>query len=205
MNEIHENSIIESPLAAWFLWMGLNALASGLVVGALRLSLEIPALDQERTFAWLLLALFPLIAGIAQTSLLASYIDRFGWWLPATIVGWGLGVFAILAMNRGLTLRDLYPYQTLFSFTILGLAVGLAQRLALRGSWISGDGWLAANIAGGVSLGLLIRPRFSNIWHLVLIGVIPSLFTGVVLAMGLYSRRQGGPKRRSAGEPTIDT
>jgi hypothetical protein len=104
-----------------------------------------------------------LTVGVAQWLVLRTRLSRTGWWIIASAAGWLLG-WAVLV--SGLVLPPgTSGLTTVLSGAVLGLALGLAQWVALRQMMPQAGWWVFASVAG---------------WTVALTGVLGQTVVGVV-------------------------
>jgi hypothetical protein len=122
-----------------------------------------------------------LLTGVLQYALLRRYLPRMGWWVPATLVGWSLG-YLLIAIPGRVGWTDALLKNIDLMFLVMGLSIGLAQWLLLRGRLPLAGGWIAANILGWGLLRLVTSDNSVGQLGLLVIGLVPACTTAATLA-----------------------
>jgi hypothetical protein len=143
---------------------------------------------------------YPLMSlgmGALQYGLLRRYLPRMGWWMPATAIGWLLGVILIFGWIR--TVTHFWTAAAIYQswaidpmFVVLGMSVGVGQWLLLRQRLPRAGWWIVAN-AVGWSLVLPIIGDSLDLFDLLVLGVLPACVTAVTFA--LLMNQTSLPKR----------
>jgi hypothetical protein len=128
--------------------------------------------------------------GLAQWLVLRRRIERVGWWLPASIVGFGAGKALAQLVLPGLGAPELAT--SAITGILIGLAVGVLQGLILRRAALAPVRWILANVLGwalGWAVIAAADLESGAIAMAYLIGAagaaIAALVTGYVLATDL--------------------
>lgn len=122
-----------------------------------------------------------LLTGLLQYALLRRYLPRMGGWVLATLVGWILG-YILVAIPDRVGWTDALLKNIDLVFLVMGLSIGLAQWLLLRGRLPQAAWWIAANILGWGLLGLVTSDNSVGQLGLVVIGLFPACTTAAALA-----------------------
>jgi hypothetical protein len=132
------------------------------------------------------LAIYPLVlfvgllTGAAQYGLLHHTLPRMGWWVPATVGGWLLGL--LLAIMPGwLHLEKAFSFDLVL--ILLGLSIGVAQWLLLRRRLPKAAWWIVANILGWGCLALITPGNSVDQYGLFILGFLPACATAGTLAL----------------------
>jgi hypothetical protein len=113
--------------------------------------------------------------GLVQWLVLRPRVPRAGWWIPASAVGWAVGVVAVLTV---------FPPETgIWAGTALGAAMGVGQALVLSYWGYRGAGWWVIASALGWAVGL------GGVLGASLVGVAAGAVTGIVLELMLRTQR----------------
>ncbi len=137
--------------------------------------------------------------GAAPWLVLRRWIARSGWWVLATLLGYGL----LLVLPSVFPLRALIPEGELtgpltgaIMFVVTGAGMGILQWLVLRGHVVRAGLWIAITFAGWVGaylltglfiiLGLYIEPM-----DMLFAFLVPVAVGGVGL-VGLLRMNRGG-------------
>ena len=91
--------------------------------------------------------------GVAQGLVVRRRIAPMGWWVLASILGFGVGLAAGEAVGPGV---PLIVGRALIG-TIIGLAVGVAQWLVLRRQVARAEWWILASVVGWILAWIVIR------------------------------------------------
>jgi hypothetical protein len=140
------------------------------------------------------LAIYPLVlfvgllTGEAQYGLLRRTLPRMGWWVPATVGGWLLGL--LVAIIPGwLHLEKAFNLDLVF--ILIGLSIGAAQWLLLRERLPRAGWWIAANALGWGLLALVTQGNSIDQYGLFILGLLPACATAATLAL-LMKQVPGG-------------
>lgn len=143
-------------------------------------------ITEDYLLMYVFVPIVSLLSGVSQYGLLRRYLSRMGWWVPATLAGWTLGVFLILVpgwlgwLDAPLNNLDLI-------LLTMGLGVGFTQWLVLRRQLARAGWWIAANILGWGLLGLITPGNSLDQYGLLTLGLLPACATAAMLA--LYGKR----------------
>ncbi len=110
------------------------------------------------------------IIGVSQWLALRKYVDLFGYWVIATLLGAGSAVLLSWALSVKMEPSIFIP---------LGVFVGLGQWLVLRNRVYGSGWWIAASIIGWS--GLVFRISYD----VLLSGITAIIFLGVVTGTAL--------------------
>jgi hypothetical protein len=123
--------------------------------------------------------------GIAQGLVVRRRIAPMGWWVLVSALGFGVGKFLGEAAAGGMPA----VVGSLLTGAIIGLSVGVAQWLVLRGKVTGAGWWLAANIVGwaiGWSLISLVEEAEGMSTAMVyLIGGVGAAAAGIITGIAL--------------------
>jgi hypothetical protein len=84
-----------------------------------------------------------LLTGLLQYALLRRYLPRMGGWVLATLVDWILG-YILVAIPDRVGWTDALLKNIELMFPVMGVSIGLAQWLLLRGRLPQAAWWLSA-------------------------------------------------------------
>jgi hypothetical protein len=142
--------------------------------------------------------------GASQWIYLRWRIREASWWIPATALGWGLGLPLALLIN---VLAGLGLSAILYG-VVIGAAVGLGQWVLLRRWTAPAWHWVQISVVAlpiGIALAGLVDQRLAVSpggeweqmrWFTALSGGVAGLFVGLltgVTLLVLLSRRKGNP------------
>jgi hypothetical protein len=135
---------------------------------------------------------FGLVLGVQQYFMLRFRLAKMAWWILTAVLGWALAWLGISLRSMPLD-AIVIPRSAGYAMAagaVLGILIGLAQWLLLRGRLNGAGWWIPANMLGFGTAGYLFSD-FSSI-ALVMVAVsIPSIVTGAVLWLLLdRSRRE---------------
>jgi len=137
----------------WFQW--IMATAWGWILGSL-------------LFAGIYLAAAGVTVAVFQWVILRSHLRGAWRWLPASIIGWGVGTGLAFALGQ------LEP--SFVTGSLLGSAVGLAQWLILRREVRWAGWWIAISVVGwSTGMSMALAP--------LLAGVLAGAMTGIALLL----------------------
>jgi hypothetical protein len=182
-------STVQARLILWALWVGFNTAAAllAVVMAKVIVLVGIPG----EVLGFLIFLLCVVLLGLAQGLVLARHSIGVLKWMVVNFGSWVATYLATMVLN--LILPDLLvaSISSADSLIIFGAVSGLVQwlflRAVFRGAWV----WILAMIAGWGLLGLLTGAGFASEWAFVLIGLVPSIFTGAALAW-LWNRHPQG-------------
>lgn len=93
---------------------------------------------------WLGMGLFGAAIGLAQWFVLRRLLRHAGWWVPATMAGYGAPyVLGLMLPGQAMDLAG--PASMFLAF---GLVLGIAQWLVLRGQVTHAAWWIVISVAG---------------------------------------------------------
>jgi hypothetical protein len=125
---------------------------------------------------------FGLVLGVQQYFMLRFRLAKMGWWILTAALGWALAWLGISL--RSMPLENIViPHSTGYAMATgaaLGILIGLAQWLLLRGRLNGAGWWIPANMFGFGIAGLLFSDFSSMAMGMAAVS-IPSILTGAVL------------------------
>jgi hypothetical protein len=139
-----------------------------------------------------------LVTGLLQYLLLRRYLQRMGWWIAATTLGWLLGLIGGHLLSRTLygTLDvDSTWFEALVT-ALVGGSVGLAQWLVLHQRVRHAAWWILANVVGWGVLGWGAA-ALSN--QMVIPAVSIMLMPGIATSVALWLLLDQLPQREGNG------
>jgi len=144
-------------------------------------------ISEDYLLVYIFVPLIALLLGSLQYGLLRRYLPRMGWWMPATLLGYSLGLLLTLLLREALisagTAEAFYQSSAQnVSFIFLGLSIGVAQWLLLRRRLPRAGWWIVANVVGWGSLALIIGGSL-GLFGLMALGLLPGCATAVTLAL----------------------
>jgi len=187
--------IADSRKPKWFFypgWAVLNALSIpiafaiywaliSLVKEAVGSTIQVrgqPHITEDFLLPYILWPALGLVTGFLQYLLLRRHLQRIGWWIAATTLGWSLGLIGGRVLYRTLygTLDvGAIWFETLVT-ALAGGAMGLAQWLVLRQRVRHAAWWILANVLSWGIVGWGTSTLSNQM-------VIPAM--GIVLAPGI--------------------
>ena len=167
-------------LVVYASWIFASFVGAILATVVIVVPTSLPWVNEDRWVGFILFPSFALPLGAAQAVVLSRSIPRSGRWILACLVGW-LFPFFVMTLAGPLASAPL-PGSTAALFLLIGASTGCAQWLLLRGSFPAGGVWIAATLVGWTALAALVGQPFSVHAQSILLGVVPSLATGLVLA-----------------------
>ncbi len=175
-------------------WTAACTLAAAAALWLTPFIVKAIGIDEDRGFAYIFAAALAIFSTAAQVPALAGILKRpRGWW-AAGIMSWAAGY--LLVYLATLLLPAYLSGATFSIFPVLGGGIGLVQWLYLR-RHVQGAGWFgAATFAGFALLGVLFGGVISELWGLVLIGLIPGLVSGAELGILVQGQRQAAGSAR---------
>ncbi len=190
-----------SSLALWTLWVLASTAGAALAVVATYSVIFIGkrvfgGFDEDRYGSLVLVPAMALLIGAAQWLVLRLRLPRAYWWPIVTAAGWALFVGLMFVVDAAIR----PTWTATLTFSILGICIGICQWLYLCRYATSAGWWVAASALGWILLGPIVGRSFTSEGELVLVGLVPSLVTGVALAWLLG--RQGGARWQASGWPT---
>jgi hypothetical protein len=148
--------------------------------------------------------------GIAQWLVLRRYIEMTFWWILACILGGMIGLSIGMALGDSLALPAVraatreaaagaLPWRVILqagiSGALLGVMLGAAQWLVLRGAVRSAGWWIIVSGLGwmlGLGLGALIAEISNVLIAVLLTGAIGGAVTGLALQQLRWHMREQG-------------
>lgn len=180
---------VQSALGVWRRW--LLATLFGFALGVCGwISFTFPIVDgTDYSFLGLSVtaALQGVSIGVLQWDVLRHRVYRAYWWIPATSIGWGVGV-----PTAGLVLLAVPANGLLVGIAVgltIGIVVGVAQWLVLRGKVQRAIVWIPANVISRVISTTIIwsspfdaRDKDAFAVNLLLIGggALSTIFTALI-------------------------
>jgi hypothetical protein len=138
-------------------------------------------ITEDYLLMYVFVPILSLATGALQYGLLRSLLPRMGWWVPATVAGWLLGIL-LIALPGWLGWIDA-PLNSLdLILLMMGLAIGLTQWLVLRRRIPQAGWWIAANALGWGLVGLITLRNSLDQYGLFTLGFLPACATAVMLA-----------------------
>lgn len=205
-----------TPWAVWPLWFA--ACAVGNALAALSISSVGKVVDAPAALQPLKMAAGPaaclvvlLLPALFQWLILRQWFARAGWWIPASGVGWLLG---LAALSWGIAVADTQgetPFARVAvpaAFLVPGVIAGTAQWLVLRRNvahaawWIlaSGSGWAAGQWAF-MSLAGTGQGRYfeGGALNQALAGAASGVASGAITGLALVLLLQASGKQSARG------
>jgi hypothetical protein len=120
----------------------------GLVVGALLSTLIAWLLESQTEIARKIVpaAIHGVSIGLTQWLVLRRQIRQAGWWIVASILGWGLG----LALVESLIKIIDWPFGSVVGWSMAGMVIGTMQWLVLHRQVPRARWWILANTVGWI-------------------------------------------------------
>jgi hypothetical protein len=103
---------------------------------------------------------------------LRQWVNRAGWWVWASTVGWAVGWAAIVAGT--IVSPEAGIIASLLAGLVLGIVVGIAQWLVLR-QWVHQAGWWVLASLAGWTIGL------GGLLGVTVVGAVVGAVTGFAL------------------------
>jgi hypothetical protein len=144
--------------------------------------------------------------GTSQWLYLRWRIREARWWIPATALGWGVGLPLALSLN----MLAGFGLSALLYGVVIGAAVGLIQWLLLKRCASSAARWIPISVVAlpvGIALAGMVDQQLAvgssaaweqMRWGTALSGGVAGLFvgllTGITLLVLLSRRRESGQK-----------
>ncbi len=144
-------------------------------------------ITEDYLFDYFFVPVIALLIGSLQYGLLRRYLPHMGWWIPATVLGYSLGMLLTLGLRGALVyLETAEPFYESWTknmfFILLGLSIGACQWLLLRRRLPRAGWWIIANIVGWGLLALIIAVPF-GMFGFIALGTLPAAVTAVTLAL----------------------
>jgi hypothetical protein len=187
-------------LKHWALWVAATTLGwalagfAGLPIGSV--VFEERGANAMRSALMTMGILGTLIGGMigaSQWMYLRWRLREANWWIPATALGWGVGLPLALVLN---VLAGLGLSAILYG-VVIGTAVGLGQWFLLKRCTTLAGRWIPISVVAlpvGISLAGFVDQQLCWLTALSggVAGVFVGLLTGVTLLV-LLSHRRGNP------------
>jgi hypothetical protein len=129
---------------------------------------------------YFLVPVMALLSGAVQYMLLRLYLPRMGWWVPATVGGWLLGMLLVSLLIQ---VHWMDPSNIELTFLLLGLAIGCLQWLVLMRRLPRAGWWIAASMLGWALLLLFTSGNSIGQEGLFFIGFFPASATAMALVL----------------------
>jgi DNA-binding beta-propeller fold protein YncE len=186
----------------WLRWVGANAVAQALGLGALltvnvalreayigTLYHSAPQVAQSirMTYALLTWSVFGAIVGGLQWHVLRRQIGLSRWWLVVTLIGSAIGGVATNVVDQQLFQKGWNSISSGLTLGILfGAIVGSLQGLVLRRHTADFGKWIIANSVAGMLFGLVL-PMMGSLspTTVPLFGIVSGTLGGVITAFTL--------------------
>lgn len=139
----------------------------------------VPHITEDYLALYFLVPITALLTGAVQYGILRRVLPRLGWWVPATLGGWLLG---ILLTGIAIPLQWMEPININPTFLLLGLSIGFSQWLVLRRRLSAAGWWIVANLLGWALLALVTGGNSFDQFGLFIVGFFPACTTAAVLA-----------------------
>jgi hypothetical protein len=153
-------------------------------------------ITEDYLYSWVFFSMFGLVMGVLQYLLLRGRVPRAGWWIGATVIGWGVLPRLLGAVVPAEVTSAPAPA---LAAALLGGLVALPQWWLLR-RWVRQAGWwLVANCLGWSAVGLITGPAIMTSLDVAVAAIIPALAAGVALWLLLdrLPRRASGTASRA--------
>jgi hypothetical protein len=132
----------------WLQWITANLLAYAIGFPLCAFPLGMMA-EYNPGFEFIFPFVLGGITGLAQWSVIHWRIRRMGSWVLVTAIGWGLGLLTITDLPSEM------KGKAYFGWVLIGILLGLAQWLVLKGKVMRSEWWIIANIVAWVVGGYL--------------------------------------------------
>jgi hypothetical protein len=144
-------------------------------------------ITEDYLFGYIFVPVTGILTGLLQYGLLRRNLPRMGWWVPATVGGWLLGL--ILSFGLRQVAANFWTDEVIYgpgsqevAFFLMGLSIGLGQWLLLRRRLPWAGWWIVANVAGW-SLFALVTGQTLGQFGLMVLGLLPASVTAVTLGL----------------------
>ena len=167
---------VERNPAGWSLWPGwLAATIFGFAIAtAVGLTVKDPLEDTlgDVVVAAVFVIFFGVVVGTLQWLVLKQYMNRVGWWIPATLVGVALSAVVIRASEAAVQPLGLGEMtEGVVSVVLIGAIVGISQWPVLRPHVSRAGWWVLASILGmALFVPVLWATEHLGIWDLGFFG-----------------------------------
>jgi hypothetical protein len=142
-------------------------------------------ITEDYMLAYAFIPWFGIIIGLMQYLLLNLRIKTSRWWILTTTIGWS---FVFLGLGfRYTPLGTLRIPEQVWYFAlgglILGLFVGAAQWVILRGHLPHAAWWIPANVVGFGVAGFIFADNISSMYEAFFAFTMPPISTGFTLLL----------------------
>ena len=181
------------PIAYFLSLLVLKIISS--IVGDFVYVKGVQHITEDYLALYVLLPVLSVLTGLVQYGFLRHSLPRMGWWVPATVAGWLLGML-LIALPGWLGWIDT-PLNNLYLILLLmGSSIGVVQWALLRRRRVARAGWwIAANVLGWGLLGVITRGNALNQYGLIVLGILPACATSLALALLLNQAPPAEAKR----------
>ena len=144
-------------------------------------------ISEDYLLVYIFVPAIGLLTGLLQYGLLRRYLPRMGYWMPATLLGYSLGLLLTLILREALisagTAAAFYQSSAQnVSFIFLGLSIGVSQWLLLRRRLPRAGWWIVANVVGWGLLALIMGGAL-GLFGIIALGLLPASVTAVTLGL----------------------
>ena len=174
-NEWFQNHPPVRPAALWLAWVLAGTGGAGLAIAGLYLVMSLLKFDSVAGTALLALVLLAVLTSAAQLAVLTRVRPLTAGWFLASLAGWFTGAAISLSLGQ---FSSSIPLPML---VLMGGCLGLAQWVILKNHFSEAELWLPASVLGWTALGLATSGGFSIPQDLLLLGLVPAIFTGTAL------------------------
>ena len=155
-------------------------------------------ITEDYYMSYFFVPLIGLVMGALQNTLLRRIFPHTKWWLPATFLGWSMGLLLVFGVRNVIvyfwSAEVYFASSTLdLNLVLLGLMVGVGQWLVLRRFLPKAGWWIVANLVGW-GLVTLFTGRSLGQFGLIGLYILPAAATAVTLAWLLNQAAPGEPK-----------
>jgi hypothetical protein len=184
-----------SRAPAWWLWIWwVMANTIGVVFGygtVLTIASDVAelgsrfagmGLDGDRVVSMAIIAAVGIAITFAQWFVLKEHLYQAAWWALSTAVGWFVGAaVAMTVTDSAGRMVGTGTMQNAITFGSIGMALGIAQWLILRGQVPRAWWWVVASMVGWMGASLAIGEAITSGVQIAVVGAIPSAITGFAL------------------------
>jgi hypothetical protein len=167
-------SAISIPIA-WVIYWALISLIKKVVGGTIQVGGQ-TRITEDFLLLYILCPALSLVTGLLQYLLLRRYLQRMGWWIATTTLGWSLAfIGGSLLYRASYTTLDVNSMGFVaLSIVLVGGAIGLAQWLVLRRRVRYAAWWILANVLGWGAL--IVGETFSSLLAFLMMPAIATSF-----------------------------
>jgi hypothetical protein len=170
----------------FFLTLAILRVVIGFVGGFIYVN-GVRHITEDYLALYFYIPLVGLLTGVLQFMLLRRYLPRVGWWVPATLGGWLLGVL-LVALSGWLGWTDSPSGNFNLMLILMGFSIGISQWLVMQRRLPRAGWWLAANLIGWGLLAMGTPGNSVGQWGLLLVGFVPACVTALALALLVNQR-----------------